>query len=143
MKARSPAGWEHFEHQADIGVRGWGATPAAALEQIALAMIAVIADPAKVEPGECIRIDCEAPNMELLVVNWLNAILAEMSIRRCLFGRFEVQLNGNRLAARGWGEQVDIARHQPAVEVKGATFCALAMERRRDGAWQAQCVVDV
>lgn len=34
--------WEHFPHGADIGVRGFGPTMAAAFEQAALAMTAVV-----------------------------------------------------------------------------------------------------
>jgi SHS2 domain-containing protein len=47
------------------------------------------------------------------------------------------------LTGAAYGEPVDRARHQPAVEVKGATHTALGVERRDDGAWIAQCVVDV
>jgi len=36
------AGWEHFSHDADVGVRGFGATPAQAFEQAALAMSAIV-----------------------------------------------------------------------------------------------------
>ena len=32
--------WEHFEHDADVGVRGWGNTRAEAFEQAAVAMTA-------------------------------------------------------------------------------------------------------
>ena len=38
------AGWEHFSHDADIGVRGWGQTLAQAFEQAALALTAVVTD---------------------------------------------------------------------------------------------------
>jgi SHS2 domain-containing protein len=38
---------------------------------------------------------------------------------------------------------VDPVRHEPAVEIKGATYTALRVERRLDGHWVAQCVVDV
>jgi len=34
--------WEHFPHEADIGVRGFGATPAEAFEQAALALTAAV-----------------------------------------------------------------------------------------------------
>lgn len=42
--------WEHFRHEADIGVRGLGATREAAFEQAALALTAVLTDPARVAP---------------------------------------------------------------------------------------------
>jgi protein archease len=40
--ARSKAGWEHFPHDADVGVRGPDATTAEAFEQAAHALTAVI-----------------------------------------------------------------------------------------------------
>ena len=42
-------GWEHFAHGADVGVRGVGATLNEAFEQAALALTAVVADPAHIE----------------------------------------------------------------------------------------------
>jgi SHS2 domain-containing protein len=41
------------------------------------------------------------------------------------------------------GEPVDVARHTPAVEVKGATLTELAVRQEADGTWVAQCVLDV
>ena len=136
-------GWEHFRHGADIGVRGTGGTQAAAFEQAALALTAVVTDPAGVAPDTVVRIACEAPDAEQLLYDWLNALVYEMATRRMLFGRFAVTLDGHRLAADALGEAVDRARHHPAVEVKGATYTALAVTRGDDGTWTAQCVVDV
>jgi SHS2 domain-containing protein len=137
-----PARWEHFPHQADVGVRGIGSTEAEAFEQAALAMTAVITDLETVEPRETVTIECEAPDRELLFVEWLNCLIYEMSVRRMLFGRFSVQLDGTRLRALAWGEHVDPARHRPAVEVKGATYTALRVAREHDD-WVAETVVDV
>jgi SHS2 domain-containing protein len=135
--------WEHFPHGADVGVRGLGATLELAFEQAALALTAVIADPATVIPQDMIRLACEAPDDELLLVDWLNALVYEMATRSMLFSRFEVRLARRRLDARAWGETLDVARHHPAVEVKGATYTALKVARQADGGWLAQCVVDV
>ena len=135
--------WEHFPHEADVGVRGRGATLAEAFEQAALAMTAAITDPERVAAREAVDIACEAPDDELLLVDWLNALVYEMATRKLLFSRFEVRLEGRRLAARAWGEPADAARHRPAVEVKGATYTALRVAREADGSWLAQCVVDV
>lgn len=135
--------WEHFPHQADVGVRGVGATLAEAFEQAALALTAVIADVASVMPREMIRLYCEAPDAELLLVDWLNRLIYEMATRNMLFSRFEVRLEGSRLAAQAWGETLERERHRPAVEVKGATYTALKVATQPDGSWVAQCVVDV
>ena len=136
------AGWEHFHHVADIGVRGYGATEEEAFIQAAMALTAVIADPASVSPEKAITIECAAPDRELLLVDWLNAIIYEMATRSMLFSRFTVQLSGEHLNAEVWGEKVAVARHRPAVEVKGATYTALKVAHE-GGRWIAQCVVDV
>jgi tRNA nucleotidyltransferase (CCA-adding enzyme) len=135
--------WEHFAHDADIGVRGIGATNEEAFEQAALALTAVITDPATLAPLEVVPISCEAPDRELLLVDWLNALVYEMATRRMLFGRFEVRLDDHTMRARACGEKIDVVRHQPAVEVKGATLTCLRVGQEPDGAWIAQCVVDV
>lgn len=134
--------WEHFEHGADIGVRGWGASKAEAFEQAALAMMAVITAPDAVQARDTIEIDCEAPDDEMLLVDWLNALVYEMAVRHMVFGRFHVQLNHHHLVAQALGEATSVPRHQPAVEVKGATFTTLSVVQV-DGGWLAQTVVDV
>lgn len=136
-------GWEHFPHGADIGVRGIGATRGEAFEQAALALTAVVVDPAQVATDAGVEIRCEAPDDELLFADWLNALVYEMATRDMLFGRFAVTLADHALQATAWGERVDRARHRPAVEVKGATYTALSVAQRADGQWVVQCVVDV
>lgn len=138
-----PKHWEHFCHQADIGIRGFGATKEEAFEQAALALTSVITDLNSLEPKVLVKAECEAPNDELLFVDWLNAIVYEMATRKMLFGGFQVQIHGSRLAGSLWGQAVDVAKHQPAVEVKGATYTELEVQRGEDGMWVAQCVVDV
>ena len=135
--------WEHFAHGADIGVRGVGTTKGEAFEQAALALTAVLTDPDAVAARIAVDIRSEAPDDELLLVDWLNALIYEMTTRKMVFGRFAVTIAGDLLTATAWGEPVDRARHCPAVEVKGATYTALSVAQRRDGAWVAQCVVDV
>lgn len=135
--------WEHFAHQADIGVRGVAASPEAAFEQAALALTAVIADPASVAPAQAVEIECEAPDPELLLADWLNRLIYEMATRHMLFSRFSVALDESRLRATAWGEPVDPARHRPVVEIKGATYTELKVFQDETGLWTAQCVVDV
>ncbi len=136
------ARWEHFAHEADMGVRGIGATKDEAFAQAALALTAVITDPAGVAPREAVAIECRAPDDELLFADWLNALVYEMATRKMLFGRFEVRIANGALTATAWGERTDPARHHPAVEIKGATYTALKVARE-NGAWIAQTVVDV
>jgi tRNA nucleotidyltransferase (CCA-adding enzyme) len=143
MTMHTEGHWEHFHHVADIGVRGEGVSLAEAFAQAALALTAVITDPALVDSRRAVTIRCEAPDRELLLVDWLNALVYEMSTRGMLFARFEVSIDDNGLSATAWGEPIDPRRHRPAVEVKGATYTELRVGQGADGHWFAQCVVDV
>ena len=134
--------WEHFEHQADMGVRGFGNKPAEAFEQAALAMSAIITDLSLIEPRDEVTIVCQEIDQELLFADWLNALIFEMSTRYMLFSQFEVCINNGQLKASAWGEPINVKRHKPTVEIKGATYTELAVCRSQ-GQWIAQCVVDV
>ena len=138
----SPPAFETFPHDADIGVRGRGATLAEALANAGRALTAVVTDPGSVREAVTVEIACEAEDPELLLFDWLNALVFEMATRRVLFARCEVELDGPRLRGRVVGEAVDVARHRPAVEVKGATWTGLRVARE-GGGWVVECVVDV
>ncbi len=135
--------WEHFHHQADIGIRGVGDTIAAAFEEGAVALMAVIGDPAKVEPKESISIECHADEPDFLFSDWINALIYEIDVRKMLFSRFEIQIEDGNLTAQVWGEPADPVKHDIAVEVKAATFMELKVYQDDRGQWVAQCVVDV
>ncbi len=140
---RSHGRWEHFPHRADVGIRGFGPTCDIAFEQIAVALTAVITNPDLVRPLQRITLECDAADIELLLLEWLNTLVYEMAVRHMLFKRYQVQIDGCRLTAHAWGEPIDRARHEPACEVKGATLTLLRVTRDPAGQWLAQCVVDV
>ena len=123
-------------------MRGRGATLAEAFANAGRALTAVVTEPDSVREVLSVEIACQAPDPEALLFDWLNALVFEMATRRVLFARYEVKVEGSSLAARAFGEPVEVGRHQPAVEVKGATWTGLrvAREGRR---WAAECVVDV
>ena len=135
--------WSHFYHEADIGIRGTGSSCEQAFEQAAVAMTAVLTDPETVDCVETVTIECEANDIELLFVDWLNMLVFEMSTRKMLFSEFKVSLDGLKLKATACGEAINVDRHQPAAEVKGATYTELLVAEDSPGEWRAQCVVDV
>lgn len=139
------ARWEHFRHGADIGIRGVGRTRAQAFEQAALALSAVVTAPDQIRSRIAVPIHIERNDAgdEFLFLDWINALIFEMATRSMLFARFQVVLDDMGLSATAWGEPVDVARHCPAAEPKGATFTELAVRQAGDGSWIAQCVVDV
>ncbi|MBT8081417.1 MAG: archease [Gammaproteobacteria bacterium] len=135
--------WEHFGHEADIGLRAVAPTREALFERLGEALTAVITEPDSVRTVETVRISCEAPDDALLLVDWLNALVFEMATRGMLFSEWHVEFDDHKLDARVVGEKVDRDRHQPVVEVKGATYTALSVRQDSDGNWHGQCVVDV
>ena len=138
----SNAYWEHFEHKADIGVRGFGNTLAEAFEQAAVAMTSVVVDISLVQATTSISIACSDDDNDALLYDWLNALIYEMATRKMLFCKFEVSIDHGKLEAAVFGEAIDIERHQPCVEIKGATFTELAVYQEGQQ-WVAQCVIDV
>jgi tRNA nucleotidyltransferase (CCA-adding enzyme) len=139
----SGARWELLPHGADVGVCGLGRSKAEAFEQAATALTAVITDPNTVAAVDSVEISCNAADDELLLVEWLNALIYEMATRKMLFARFKVQIEGNGLTGTAWGESIDLKRHDTAVEVKGATYTELKVTQEPNGDWRAQCIVDV
>ena len=135
--------WEHFEHDADIGIRGIAATLEQAFEQAAVAMTAVVTNPDLVADSKAVAIHCVAPDTELLLVSWINELVYEMAVQSLLFNRYQVVIDNGTLSATAFGVAVDRQKHQPAVEIKGATFTELHVYQQADGMWVAQCVVDV
>jgi SHS2 domain-containing protein len=134
--------YETFEHEADIGIRGYGDSLEEAFAHAAAAMYSVMVDLSRVEPRERRTLTASAGDHELLFVEWLNALLALSDIERMVFSRFEAKISGTSLTGSAWGEPLDRERHEPNVEVKGATLHMLSVGRH-NGRYVAQCVVDV
>jgi SHS2 domain-containing protein len=135
--------WEHFEHGADIGIRGIAPTLEQAFEQTAVAMTAVITNPDQVSVFKAVSIRCEATDYEQLLMDWINELVYEMAVQGLLFKRYQVAIHDGILLATAYGEAVDRQKHQPAVEIKGATFTELRVYQQPDSSWVAQCIVDV
>jgi len=135
-------GWEHFEHGADIGIRGYGSTLNLAFEQCAIALTSVVCKLETISATECLSLECNAESYDFLLIDWINELIYLMATRKMLFKSFEVHINNYHLNASVCGEPVDIEKHKPAVEIKGATFTELEVRKYQDN-WIAQCVVDV
>ncbi len=134
--------FETFEHEADIGIRGFGNSMKEAFENAAVALYSVMVNIDAVNPHEKRTFSVSASDRELLLVEWLNALLATSDIEHLIFSKFDVKIEGTTLTGAAWGETLDRDRHEPHVEVKGATYHLLSV-REQDGAYTAQCVVDV
>jgi SHS2 domain-containing protein len=134
--------YETFEHESDIGVRGFGDSLAEAFENTALALFSVMVNVHAIEPNERRSVTVSAPDCELLLIEWLNALLSLADIEHMVFSKFSVVIDGSSLSGTAWGEALDRERHESNVEIKGATYHMLSVQER-DNKYMAQCVVDV
>lgn len=134
--------YETFEHEADIGIRGFGNTMEEAFENAAVVMYSVMVNIARITPAEMRTVSVNASDHELLLVEWLNALLAISDMERMVFKKFEVKINDAELSGTAWGERLDHVKHEPKVEVKGATYHMLSVTKQNER-YVAQCVVDV
>jgi homoserine kinase len=142
---RAAAGFELTDHAADVGLRVWGPSEAALFEQAALALTALVCDPATVEPRETYSVVAEAQegSPDALLVAWLNELLYRLDTDGIVFCGFSIEgLTHRYVSARVRGEQFDRQRHTSRLVVKAATYHGLSV-RRLDDRWEATLILDV
>lgn len=132
----------HFSEGPELNIQAEGPTLGAAFAEAALAMIALVADPAAIRLEETIEINCDAPSAEQLLVKWLDAVVSEMNARGMIFGAFKIDTDGFQLNAEASGEHVPQERQVPSIKLKGATLKGLAVSEDLEDEWRVQCVVD-
>ena len=133
--------YEYYEHDADMGVIGRGATLEEAFESSAAGMFAIMTDLGAVREEQTVRFEFEEADTELALVRWLNLLLGKAREHGVVFSAFRLERDGVvwRGSATGETWRKDLER---GVEVKGATLTTQRVEQRR-GEWEARCVVDV
>jgi len=132
---------EYFEHGADIGVVGRGVSIEEAFTNAAAATFAIMVEPGAVQPLIDVEVDFDEDDVELALVRWLNALLAQARENGLVLCQFEMQRQGSHWHGLARGEPWRDS-HPRGTEVKGATLTALSV-RQDDSGWQARCVVDV
>jgi len=140
---KSDAGsFSYFEHDADMGVVGRGATLERAFESAAEATFAIMAEPGSLREMQEVAVSFTEDDVELALVQWLNALLGAAREQGVVFRRFVLSREGSRWTGRAWGEpwRADLER---GTEVKGATLTMLSVRQTPGSGWEARCVVDV
>jgi SHS2 domain-containing protein len=139
--------YEYLDHEADVGVRGIGATQEEALAEGARAMLHIMVNPETVSLTVEMPVRCQADDLESLFVALLNELLYLREVKATTL----VDLRVTRLkeTGDGWtlhrvaaGEPLDPDKHEFLTEVKAATYFGL--KYYTDGDQHVfQCVVDV
>lgn len=137
------AGHEFFEVEADVGVRAWAPRAEDAFAQTALGVLALIVNPAEVEPREQREVRAQADSEDALLVAWINECLYVHEIEGFVASRVEVDVLGPGVV-HGFlvGEAFDPSRHRPGTIVKAATFHGVRVTRT-PGRVETSIVVDI
>ena len=145
MKER---GHETLDHTADMGIRGWGGTLEAALEETAASMFELTADIHGLEPRIEVTITCSGKDEGELLVEFLNALICaadvnELILCTTVIGSIKKSRDGWSLEATARGVPREEVAGRLLVEVKAATYCGISVAKDGEGRWAAQCVVDL
>jgi SHS2 domain-containing protein len=139
----SGAGWEHFEVEADVGVRGWGSTRAEAFAQVTRGVFALLVSPDQLQPRERREVRAQADMPESLLVTWIDECLYVHDIEGFVAQSVEMTVCTDTLAHGVLhGEPVDPGRHRVGTVVKGATYHQVLVTERL-GVHEARIIVDV
>jgi SHS2 domain-containing protein len=139
--------YEYLEHDADVAIRGIGASLAEAFAEGARGMFGIMANLQTVEPRQSVEVQCDAPDLELLFAEFLNELLFEREMSGLLLSACQIEQlrrgpEGWHLEAVAWGESLDPDRHEILTEVKAATYSGLRVYHQ-NGQHVVQCLVDV
>ena len=134
--------FELIEHTADIGIRAYGISKPEAYANAARAMFSLITDPDKIREVTCREVNVNAPDREILAVEWLNELVYLFDTEQMLFKRFDItELTETELKARCYGEKADKSRHELKTGIKSATYHMLKVEQ--NDRYQVQVLFDI
>lgn len=132
-----------LSHTADLGLRIWGGSREELFANAARALTATMVDRRGLRRAASREISVEAPDLEALLVAWLNYLLYLYDVEGFLGRDFTItRLTPEHLSARAWGEPFDPSRHIAKTAVKAATYHRLEITRVDDG-WRATVILDL
>jgi SHS2 domain-containing protein len=114
-------------------------------ETAAAALAELMVDPATVRPTLQRAITVDAPELDLLLYDWLSELIFRKDRDGEVYTRSHVVISGSgpfRLAAEVEGGVLDPARAELRSDPKAVTFHQFALRQSRDG-WRARIVIDI
>jgi SHS2 domain-containing protein len=137
------AGYEHFDVEADVGVRARGADRAEAFAEAARGVLAIAVDPLGVEERETRDVRAQAGTVEELLVTWINECVYVHEIEGFAVHRVEVERVADGIVHGVMhGEPIDADRHRLGTVVKGVTHHRVSVVDTATGC-EVSVIVDV
>lgn len=135
--------YEYIDHTADAGIVAYGRNLEEVFVNAARGLTSLMVNPETIAETTRREITAEGPNMEELLVAWLNEILYLFDTEGLVFRRFEItHLGAGRVQGTGYCEKIDPSRHELKAQVKAATYHQLAIAKT-NGGLRAQVILDL
>ncbi len=135
--------FELLDHIADLRVRVFGKDPNELFANAAYAMFSVMADLSNVVPVSKKDVEVSAEDLEGLLVQWLSDLLFLVATQQFIASQVNItEMNGTKLRAEVYGEELDLAKHEFHTEIKAVTYHQLKIEKVNDH-WIAEIIFDI
>ncbi len=135
--------YEVLPTTADVGLIVYGEDLITLFKNAAEGMFDLVAELKNVKPEKEEIVDITSPNLEELLVAWLNEMILLFDARWFLAKEYDItELNEKHLKAVVKGETYNAERHVIKTGIKGATYHKLEV-KKIDGLWRAQVIFDV
>ncbi len=135
-----------LDHTADVFFVAKANTLPELFEQCALAVEETMVDVAKVLPKQKIKILVEDTEVDRLLFDFMDELIFFKDYKQLMFSKFEITIDENNgklnLTCFASGEKLDIARHDPKVDVKAVTMHQFEV-KKIDKGWQANVILDI
>jgi len=135
-----------LDHTADVFFVAKADTLPELFEQCALAVEETMVDITKVSPKQKVKILGEDKNIETLLYDFLDELIFFKDYKQLMFSKFEISIEEKEgkyhLTCFASGEKLDLARHDPKVDVKAITMHEFEV-KKIDKGWQANVIVDI
>lgn len=135
--------YEYFDHTADVGIRLSAPDLNTLFNDAGRALMGLFVENIDdVRPEQEFEFRVAGTERDYMLFDWLSDLIRHFESTGIVLTRFEVQVTGDGLTARGWGEPLDPQRHHLGNEVKAVTYHQLAVTQTADG-WSAQVILDI
>ncbi len=135
-----------FDHTADVLFVARAETLPELFNQCALAVEETMADVSKIKPKQKLKILGESKKVDGLLFDFMEELVFFKDYKQLLFSKFEIVITEKdgtyNLSCNAYGEKLDVARHDPRVDVKAVTMHEFEVSKDKQG-WKAKVLLDI
>lgn len=129
-------GYRFLEHMSDALIEAYGKSLEEAFENAGRGLMDTMVRLERVEEKMEERLEVQGGDLESLLYNWLEVLLVKVSSEGRAYSSFHVKISERdgtyNLDAVARGEDLNVRKHEPKVEVKAVTYHLMEI-RRSDG----------